>query len=68
MTKALNSSFEVSEVELQSRYYVHFQTNNTLGKAMKLHILLVMSEIVSLLFFYKYAWESFQHRLAGRIR
>ena len=37
MAKALDCRFEVSEFELQSRYYIHFQTN-TLGRGMNLII------------------------------
>ena len=35
MTKVLNCSLEVSEFEIQSRYYVHFRTN-TFGKGIEL--------------------------------
>ena len=38
MVKALDCTIVVSEFELQSHYYVHFQTN-TLGKGMNLLIL-----------------------------
>ena len=41
MVKALNSRIVVSEFELQSRYYVHFQTN-TIGKGMNPLILPAM--------------------------
>ena len=40
MVKALDCGVEVNVLELQSRYYVHFQTN-TLGKDMNLLILYV---------------------------
>ena len=35
MVKVLNSGFDIIEFELQSRYYIHFQTH-TLGKVMNL--------------------------------
>ena len=38
MVKAVDCVIVVSEFELQSRYYVHFQTN-TLGKSMNTLIL-----------------------------
>ena len=41
MAKVLDSSLKVSEFELQSYYYVHFQTN-TLGKGMNPLIHLAM--------------------------
>ena len=52
MVKVLNCGVEVSEFELQSRYYVHFQTN-TREKDMKSLITSSIDCIVSLLFFYK---------------
>ena len=45
MAKVLDCSLEVSEFELQSRNYVHFQTNT--------FILTAKSEMISQLFFYK---------------
>ena len=36
MAKVLDGGLEVSEFELQSRYYVHFQTN-TLEKGFESH-------------------------------
>ena len=41
MFKAMDCGIVVSEFELQSRYYIHFQTN-TFGKDMNLLILLCM--------------------------
>ena len=41
MVKALDCEMVVSEFELESRYYVHFQ-KNTLGKGMKPLILQAM--------------------------
>ena len=41
MAKELDCDIVVSELKLQSRYYVHFQTN-TLAKGMNPHILPVM--------------------------
>ena len=41
MVKAMDCGIVVSEFELQSRYYVHFQTN-VLGKGRNLHILPAM--------------------------
>ena len=41
MVKAMDCGIVISEFELQSRYYVHFQAN-TLGKGMNLHILPAM--------------------------
>ena len=41
MVKAMDSRIEVSEFDLQSRYYVHFQTN-TLGKGMNPYIVPAM--------------------------
>ena len=53
MDKVVDSSIEVSEFELQSCYYVHFQTN-TLGKGMNsLVSSSAMVYIVPLLYFYK---------------
>ena len=43
---------DVSESELQIGYYIHFQTN-TVGKGMNTLIPRAISQIVSLLFFYK---------------
>ena len=50
MVKAMDYGIVVSEFILQSRYYVHFQTN-TLGKGMNPLILPAMGYIVPLLFF-----------------
>ena len=50
MIKVLLFRIVVSEIELQSRYYVHFQTN-TIRKGMNHLILLTMSLILPLLFF-----------------
>ena len=52
MAKELDCSFYLSEFELQSHYYVHFQSN-TIGKGMDLFILPAINQIVSLLFFTK---------------
>ena len=41
MVKAIDFRIEVSEFQLQSRYYVHFQTN-ILGKGMNPFILLAV--------------------------
>ena len=41
MVKTMDSGIVVSELELQSHYYVHFRTN-TLGKGMNPLILPVM--------------------------
>ena len=49
MVKALDCRIVESEFELQSCYYVHFQTN-TLGESINPFILLVMCKIVPLLF------------------
>ena len=49
MVKMLQYGIVESEFELQSSYYIHFQTN-TLKKGMNLLILLTMSLIVPLLF------------------
>ena len=50
MVKAMDCEIVVSEFDLQSCYYVHFQTN-TLRKGMNPLILPAMGWIVSLLFF-----------------
>ena len=42
MVKAMDSGIVESEIELQSRYYIHFQTN-TLGEGMNPLILPAMS-------------------------
>ena len=52
MVKAMDCRIVVSEFELQSCYYVHFQTN-TLGKDMNLLILQAIGQIIPLLFFSK---------------
>ena len=52
IVKALDSRIKVNGFELQSRYYVHFQSN-TRGKGMNSLILPAMGLIVQLLFFYK---------------
>ena len=52
MVKAMDCVIEVSEFEIQSRYYLHYPTN-TLDKVMNPHILSVIGQIVLLLFFYK---------------
>ena len=48
MTQVANWNLNVSKFKPQSRYYVHFQTNNV-GKGMN-------PFIPSLLFFYKYSF------------
>ena len=50
MVKAMDCGIVVSEFVLQSRYYVHFQTN-TVENGMNPLILPAMGEIVPLLFF-----------------
>ena len=50
MVKALDCRIVVSEFELQSRYYVHFQ-KNTLEESMNPLILIAMGKIVPVLFF-----------------
>ena len=50
MVKAMDCEIVVSEFELQSRYYVYFQTN-TFGKGMNPLILPAMGQIVPLLLF-----------------
>ena len=50
MVKAMDCVIVVSDLLLQSRDYVHFQTN-TPGKGMKPLILPAMGWIVQLLFF-----------------
>ena len=50
MVKAMDSGIVVSEFVLQSRYYIHFRTNN-FGKHMDPLILPAMGWIVPLLFF-----------------
>ena len=50
MVKELDCGLYVSEFELLTRYYVHFQSN-TLGKSLKPLILPAMGCIVSLLFY-----------------
>ena len=50
VANVLDCDIVVSEFELQSRYYVHFQTN-TLSKGIKLLIIPVVCEIVLLIFF-----------------
>ena len=53
MAKVLDCGLEVSKFELQSHYYVPYQTN-TLGKGMNSFIPQpTMGEITSLLFVYK---------------
>ena len=52
MVKAMDCRIVVSEFKLQSRYYVHFQTN-TLGKGINPLILLATGSIIPLLFFQK---------------
>ena len=52
MANVLDFNIRVSEFELHSRYYVHFQTN-ALGKGMNTLISTAFWEIVPLLFFYK---------------
>ena len=49
MVKAMDCGIVVSEFELQSRYYIHFQTN-TLGKGMNALILPTIGYKVPLLF------------------
>ena len=56
MANILDCEIVVSEFELQSRYYIHIQTNN-LGKGMNSRILQDMAWIVSLLFLYKYSFR-----------
>ena len=55
MVTAMDCGIVVRKFELQSHYYVHFQTN-TLGKGMNPLILLAMGELASLLFFWKDAF------------
>ena len=50
MVKAKDCGIVVNEIELQSRYYVHFRTN-TLGKGMNSLILPAIGQWVLLLFF-----------------
>ena len=50
MIKAMDCRIVISEFELHSRYYIHFQTN-ALGKGMNSFILPVKGKIVPLLFF-----------------
>ena len=52
MARLLDCSLEVNVFELQSRYYIHFQTN-TLGKGVNYLIPPALAYIVSLLFFDK---------------
>ena len=51
MANGLDCDHEVSEFELQSRYYVHFWTN-VVAKSMNSFIPPFMGYIVSLQFFY----------------
>ena len=41
MSKVLNFGFEVSDVDLQLHYYIHFRNDNP-GKSMNPHITLAM--------------------------
>ena len=50
MFNMLDYNIEVSEFELQSRYYIHFSTNS-FGKDMNPLILPAMDSIVPLLFY-----------------
>ena len=52
MANGLDNDIVVSEFELQSRFYIHFQTN-TLGKGMNSLILSVSGYIVPLLLLYE---------------
>ena len=52
VVNVLHCNIVVSEVEFQSRHYIHFW-NNTFGTGMNLLILPAMGYIVPLLFFYK---------------
>ena len=52
VVNVLNFDIVVSDLKLQSRYYVHFQTN-TLKKSINSLISPVIGEILPLLFFYK---------------
>ena len=52
MIKAMDCEIFESDFKLQSRYYVHFQTN-TIGKCINPLILPAIGQIVPLLFFSK---------------
>ena len=52
MVKSLEYRIVISEFELQSLYYIHFQTN-TLAKGTNPIILLAMGQIAPLLYFLK---------------
>ena len=56
MANVLDCGFDVSEVNLRSRYYVYFQ-NNTFRKGMNPLIPSVMGSIIPLLFFNKNGFD-----------